>query len=610
MIGKNSEKYFFTAIIILAVYVIYTRYYLYLALPFELAYFSNFRGNEIRCIDYLAEGVLYQGQVFCGHPPILYLYGYLILKIFGWALFWHITYIMTVLMNTLLFYLVWKTIKKEVGDIGILFPALIYLIWIYFPSIGNTHMLLSTVFLYSGIYLLFESKHMKREWMAGILFSLSILTLIPSTIAVGIILAYYAIKKGAVTFKKNTHPTVNKDGLKSLLKIINPLLIVPIVFLFAFPNFAVYALRFTSEGHSLWETITLMSPVGANGVKLMYVILYVAVISSMWTFKKKKCVYSASSFIGLLALMFLMLKNSHIERPNFYYFMPFFPMLIVSLMKLWKMTKPRSLGKIVATTILIFLIISPGLLRLDLYIRAHTLRELIDRPMSFIPKQEGEILVEGDMIKIYQENKDVTPLDYNLIEDVLRDKEDEGLHKYLTSQFDYEGVTDFKDVFYQSTKREAMYEKKLKDGAYSLIVFGPPYWWTILGLYYNVWEEIPFRYYDVYMPNKNFLSHGGGQQTTLLFKDESHARFMRDKIREHYYSSFDEICRLDEFTAEKTVKDTLKIFNITLNKTCVGGGDSIREYQSENRMVQIRDVIVVLLIFFIVCLSNIRLKIT
>ena len=211
----KSVKNILTTIIIIAVYVIYSKYYLYMALPFELAYFSNFRGNEIRCIDYLDEGVLYKGQVFCGHPPIIYVYGYLILKTFGWELFWHITYLMTVLMNILLFYLILKTIKKEVKDIGVLFSALIYLIWIYFPSTGNTHMLLSTLFLYSGTYLIFESKQNKGKQIAGVLFALSILTLIPSVIAVGIILAYYCIEKGILAFKENNHPTVNIYKLKN-----------------------------------------------------------------------------------------------------------------------------------------------------------------------------------------------------------------------------------------------------------------------------------------------------------------------------------------------------------------------------------------------------------
>ena len=384
------------------------------------------------------------------------------------------------------------------------------------------------------------------------------------------------------------------------------MLVALIVSMIVFPTFLVYALRFTSDGHSLWEAIILMSPVGAKGVKLMYVILYVSVISSMWSFRKKKSVYSASVFLGVLALMFLMLKNSHIERPNFYYFMPFFPMLIVSLMKLLKITKPRSWSRIAATTILIFLVVSPGLLRIDLYARVHRLRELIDHPLSFIPSQEEEILMEGELIKINQEGKDVIPLDYILIEDAFRDMRDDGLHEHLTSRFNYGNRTNFKDVFYQATKREATYAKKLKDGKYSLIVYGPPYWWTIVRVYNSVWEKIPFGYYDVYIPNKNFLSQMGRQQTTLLFKDELHARFMREKIREHYYSSFDEICRIDEFTAENTVKETLKINNILLNKTCVAGGDLIREYQNEVKMIQGKDVIAAVVIFFIVCLTHIR----
>ncbi|MFH1789158.1 MAG: hypothetical protein ABH834_07240 [Candidatus Altiarchaeota archaeon] len=598
--GKKAIRLACTALILLTVYAIYAKYLFYLTLPLGLSYFLEFRGNEMRCVDYLSEGILYKGQVFCGHPPVLYVYGYVILKLFGWELFWHVTYALNIVMNIFLFYLVWKTIKKRLGDVNMLFPALIYLIWVYFSSIGSTHMLLATMFLYSGVYLLFETNREWRHYTAGILFSLAILTLIPSAIVVCIVLAYYAVREaGIIGLKGKRTLFVRKSGLKEFLDVINPILIFSIVFIIVFPKFWVYAVRLAYKDRSFYETLFFMSPVGADGVRITYFMVYLVVVLSALKFRRRECVYSALSFIGPLALTFLMVKSSHIEVPNFYYFMPFFPMMIVSLMEYWSSAKPRSVVRVVAVAAMILLILLPGLMRLDVVMSLHRMRELIDYPLSLIPEQNGMTLVEGSLIKLNQRNKDVIPLNYILIEDILRDEQESGIHDYLTSNFDYQGEDNFEYVFYQETAREQRYVERLRRGEYSLLVYGPPFWWTIVEVYNKVRREMPVEYYAVYMPNINFLSHGGIYETALLFRDENHANLMRERISRYYHSVFDEICSLDAFVAETIVKSTLIKDGIVLNKNCVEGGNLLGEYQAEKSILQGRDVLLCLIVLAI-----------
>lgn len=561
-------------LIIIIVYLIYNRYYL------PPSFFTNYRGSWIRCVDYLSEGVFYNEIIPCGQGPVIYLYGYLILTLFGLRLFWPVMSALTVIMNTFLFYLIWKTIKIEVGKVGMFFPVLFYLTGIYFTSFSNIHALLSTIFFYFGFYFLFYSKHKLREPIVGLSFSLSILTLILAIIPVFIVLCYCKLKIKSLKFQlKKTNIKISikyKTLYKAASFLALPGFILLIMFM-SYPHFYSQVLHDASykESHTIIETIKLMSKAG--GGFLEQIVLYLFIIPSAYVFIKKKNVYSTNSFIGPLVTLFIIIKTSRWSTVPNYYFMHFYPMMIVTLMMYWNMVKNKMPARSLATTIFIVIIVfSYPLSRLDLIIRSDELVRLVEHPMYFIPLQEGRTLVEGDLIKLNVSNKDVIPLNYIVIEARL-------------------------ERWYGSTMREAYYEKRLKEGVYSLIVHGPPFWWTLDNIIRNVRRDLS-KYYIVYVPNQMFRSHGGRQDTVLLFRDPEHSDYMKAAMIDYYNKSFNRICSLDRYTAEEVIPKVLSRNHILFDEKCVGGGDLTNDYSNKIKKLKETDLSFVLILFIVVSL--------
>ena len=230
-----------------------------------------------------------------------------------------------------------------------------------------------------------------------------------------------------------------------------------------------------------------------------------------------------------------------------------------------------------ATTIFIVIIVfSYPLSRLDLIIRSDELVRLVEHPMYFIPLQEGRTLVEGDLIKLNVSNKDVIPLNYIVIEARL-------------------------ERWYGSTMREAYYEKRLKEGVYSLIVHGPPFWWTLDNIIRNVRRDLS-KYYIVYVPNQMFRSHGGRQDTVLLFRDPEHSDYMKAAMIDYYNKSFNRICSLDRYTAEEVIPKVLSRNHILFDEKCVGGGDLTNDYSNKIKKLKETDLSFVLILFIVVSL--------
>ena len=60
------------------------------------------------CLDYIREGTLYGGQLFCAQLPFLYYYGYLVMVLFGVESVDMILHITCYILDLMILYLVYK----------------------------------------------------------------------------------------------------------------------------------------------------------------------------------------------------------------------------------------------------------------------------------------------------------------------------------------------------------------------------------------------------------------------------------------------------------------------------------------------------------------------
>ncbi|MFH1787774.1 MAG: hypothetical protein ABH834_00130 [Candidatus Altiarchaeota archaeon] len=569
-------------LIVVLVFLVYARFF-----P-SPTFFDNFR--ESRCVDYFSEGVLYGGQPYCFHGPIEYLYGYFFLSFFGFKLFWEVMPVMVIIMNFHLFYLIWRVLKIEVGEFNHFYLALLFIILIFFQSFGNDYSVLSTVFLFNGFFFLYYSKNENREWYAGTFFSFAVFSLITSLIPICIILLSHIYLTGII------NPCYLKKGdikkflfnikFPLLIPLFSPMLLMYFFFIVRFPNMLVYLFRLSfMPSNSFTETLRIMLiPKNIEFASIM-----LAIILSGVVFFKRRCVFSSCSSIGMFFSVFYILKSAGSEHVPIYYLLPFYPMVIISLIKLGKMAESRIHARVCFQTFLVLILILPGLIRTGLVAEADYLRWLVDQPLRFIPKQSA-VLVEGDIIKLNAENLDVIPLNYAVVEEFTNKSGRLSFMDHLRYKLP-------RHDWYSLTKREIAYVENIRNGSYALIADGPPFWWTISRIESFAMNHINKHYYAVYVPNQYFLSHGGRHNVELLFRNKSHAEYMRTMMLDYYEANFDRICQIDAYTAENIIPNVLEDNKILFYQKCVGGGDLTNDFNERRFYFQQGDIGLVLIMF-------------
>ena len=569
-------------LIIILVFLVYARFF-----PTP-TFFNNFR--ESRCVDYFSEGVLYGGQPYCFHGPIEYLYGYSLLSLFGFGLFWEVMPVMIILMNLCMLYLIWRVLKIEVKEVDYFYLALLFIILIFFQSFGNDYSVLSTVFLFTGFFFLYYSEYEFREWYAGTFFSLAVFSLVTSLVPVCILLLFYIPRTGIVNISYLTKGDIKKflcnTNFQRIIPLLSPMLLMYFFFIVRFPNMVLYLFRLSfMPSNSFTNTLKIMFI--PKNLELASIML--AVILSGVVFFKRRCIFSSCSFIGLLLSIFFILKSAGSTHVPIYYLLPFYPMVIVSLVKLGKMAQSKFFTRIGFQTIFVLILILPGLIRVGLVAEGDYLQWLVDQPLRIIPEQSGT-LVEGDVIKLNVGNLDVIPLNYIVVEELTNKNGRLSFMNHLSQKLP-------RKELYSFTERELSYVEKIRNGSYTLIVEGPPFWWTISRIKSKAFDYANLGYHNVRVPNQYFLSHGGRHNVLLLFKSKSHAEFMRNMMFEYYEAVFDKICDIDKFTANQIIPNELYRNKIIFKRQCHFGGDLTTDYPDKRYFFQASDVWTILGIF-------------
>lgn len=497
---------------------------------------------------------------------------------------------------------------------------MIYFPLIYYNSINHLAGLLSITSLMLGFYLLSYTERKHREILAGVAFSLALFskyfTIAPLTI---ILLNYYGERE--ILKIKGKMLSINPKDALSIASLILPTLILLLMFTLMFQSFLEYTIysQILGVGISFAGKLRLFLPTSLSKLHINLIPLYSAILVALYGLRKNEDIFSLISVIGLFGISFSLTRAVEVTTPG-YYGLSIYPFLLISITKL----RPHAgtgLARTLLTTLLIYALIYPSISwpppfniwETELEKQKNELRKEVEWPMHFIPKQDGNVLVEYWSSKRFEElmkgydtlleygNISVISQGRYLLDDyyVERLVRVGALKKLPNEPWRVHTRRLFLELEPDTESSEIMGE--LKEGRYSLLISTPPSWLNIEKILDNIGNETRSQYHWVRVPNLEHFSRGGRHFTTLGFKNASQSSYFLGEMTQYYNEHFESICDKDEY-ATLMVKFYLSENGIDLNKTCDSGSALIYSYETNKGRLTVNDFtsfIIILTIVFV-----------
>ncbi len=533
-------------------------------------------GEFYLCAQYLKEGTIFQGQPYCGQGIILYAF-VLFLRLFTLGAFSKIFYLtLFVLLHVHALFLIHRIAKQETGKNEYLLVGILYLFTTYFFG-GNLSSFLAMYFLLTGFYTLYYSSLPHKNILGPVLMTFGPLSKATAMPLFGFLVAYLAYRSFAPKLV-NRRLVFNKD-LRALIPFACIAAVFGLLFLF-YPGAWVYEFGNQSARLTmgvvqtlqlLWSSFTINS-----GTVLFSTMFALAAIA--WIFMRD--VFSSAAVFSFAALFYILFGQTGLATDaglqfainRIDYYLPAYPFFIVALAKLKHRLRIKPLLLVYAVLLGLFLTTSA-----EFVVSEHDVRSLetsFKQALKLIPPQNDVALVEDSLtgstlladyyskdIKI-----DVVPHDKYWKDTVFPDGN-------FINQLEAMNITR-RDDWKIPTPQEAFtpYFQKLQNGAYSLILIGPPQWNLITFLAQN--SPVISTYCVVRLPDLQFRSTDGVHELTLAFKDRSRCAKMIPSIKSYFEQSYARICRKSPSIANGIVRASFLPQGITLPE-CTGTADSL-----------------------------------
>lgn len=547
---------------------------------------SSFRDRWYVCLDFLEQGVLYGGQPYCIHGPIIYLYLYIFKLLFGIGNIVTISNISNILMNTIIIFLIAKIVKNETNKDYFLIILILYSMVIY-PYIieGNLHMSLVTLLFLFSFYILYHTKLKFKSYISGLLFALSIFTHFTILPYILIVIFFYSFDIRNLDFrliKIIKDKALMLSGLKQALVLLVPTFVLSNTFVIIFPNIYKYSLLAAATlPDSNVDFFYRIFNIFSEGITLINYPPYFILAFLLIIFIKKRDVYVSTAFLGIIALFLIVTPHIILQVR---YLIPSLIFFIITLLVLHH-NKKDSHGNVfyknlfLFTTILILIIPYSIVVYFDF--QRNQLRREVEYPLNFIPEQDGYILGEY-----------YSKLDYKRFLS--------NYYKYNLDKFDVVTTPILPSTSHMSVEKfiginatlwineniiKPIDENNFKivddinNYKYSLIMYGPPEWQFISSLTTKVNHNI--TYCLVYVPFLNYfgLNHSQAKfDLILLFRKGEDCEFMENRIWFYYNEHFNSICEKDIDTTN-TIKYLMSLNGININKDCTKGGNLVQTYK-------------------------------
>ncbi len=550
------------------------------------------------CIDYLKEGTLYGGQPHCATGIMLFYTGYLFKTAFG-SIYQEALKAFIIILFSLYLYFVWKILKKEGNGNDIWLFTLLSLLLMYSQISGdNFEKGLAMVFVFFGYYLLYHST-VRFSWAyASLLFSAAFLSSVQSLIVIGILVAWYPIQFGLVSFSLGggNRVSIKKQGVVIVLGIVTIFLMIFLFLQHLYPNILKYILLAHSTDPLYTSGDALAHLLPSLSIDKDLFAVYVVLLISAFVFYRSKEVSPLAGGIGLAIIMFMQHKGSGgitIGR----YMAPAFPFIILTLYQYKKMMRKGNYFELFSPIVLFLLFIFPALALAPFLPNIYNLADMslndfkkeVGYGVHFIPPQEGRIMVDDPAILALYDY----PYAPNQVAVASGSISHAEIDAWSGPRLEKLGLTQLAEwtPLQQISEEKITAEQQLllstqqeiETGKYSMILYGPSGSSSVLGQAFNgVNESVRNSYCTIIFPNIEHTSTTSNHVSYANLKNTAHCEETVKKMAGYYYRAFDDICKKSRYVANNVVDFTFKRFyQIDLGKTCPKGGKFIEDFNND-----------------------------
>lgn len=476
--------------------------------------------------------------------------------------------------------------KKESGKDHFTLVLLLYLGTVFFHGMGNPAIILATFLALLGLFLLFHSALPKKELFAGATFALaafSQLVILPFLLLVFCFFLY----QGHVG--KNQQRQSRKQLLTAIAWLALPFLLLLILFLFLFPNFWIYTLL-----HSTVYTEhppQIENPLLYGAKMLFFTNLfrlhaynftpYLILLLSLYLFWKWKGLYEAIGSIGLLLVW--MNIAQYLEIGLVRYLIPYMSAALIS-MTLWLSAWEKRGTRQTAIALFVLLLLLPKLSYAYLLWEKNELQERMERPLSFIPDQQGPILAEDFTEGHYRRFlSQYYPYALDKLELVkppypIDPAHVGGLVKYGM----VENISQWREALehkHDARHREIL--EQYRKGIYSLVIIGPPYFQELLAMRDQLTKEERAQYCKVFIPSLRYFQVEEARKLHYLFlREQEQCKEIWEKTKEYFEQEFDAICRKSRYAAVLLKEVIFRLNQFPIEKECDEGGKVVGRFGS------------------------------
>ena len=529
--------------------------------------YEGYQTRFLRCLDLGPEN-WYENDPYCVQAPMIYLVGYLMQFFFGQDNLQLVSKLLTIVLSIAIYFISLLIIEKETGRKPYFVFLLLFVPFIFYPLQGYLEMTLTTFFLILGFYVLFYTQHKYKELIAGLGFSLSLLSKMSSMYLVLLFILIY-------------HLRIRLEPSGLTVKIINKsasLIIGTVSAIFIFlhikPNAYKYLFvlpkLFVDAGLSYHQAAKVIISLFFQNILFIFPLSAIVLLNIYGLAKYRQKIFLVL-IPFLLALGGVVKALGHFsDSKSYYYIIPYFLFFIIGL-ALMVIKEQLTSVKIAAVILIIVAVLSPlvifrhdvisieglkssqieskpifkGLSTISLVTflsndhEGEKLRRLMENPFLLIPKQKGEVLLAVSMTEEdYRQGVFLQYFDHDLVAkadklpweidpdahidwswwqhdklaDLIGGKE-RILAKWTPSPEQLEQHRQEKERKFSEIKQ------KMFNYSYDLIIVVHPVSLDIAAIIDG--SYFTSRYIYLYVPNK--ISPSGYSKTLLMFKSSSDA---------------------------------------------------------------------------------------
>lgn len=580
-------------------------------------------GDDIRCIDRLERGILYEDDPECHQGPFFYIVTYALREASSHNFAFFIV-IFSLVLFCLIFFLFYKIIKEEVGELYFL-GLILYLIFVFIYGLVefDFSVLLEFSGFFIGFYTLFYSNIKFKEFFSGCFFAFSILSKPTAIIPVifSLIFYFYNILKISI---KNSKLIIERDKIYKFLFILMPLIIISVIFHLIFPNFFIYTISIANQSYASedLDINILSSKFFVIPLKIFSILrlqpdltnlflVSIFVLTLFLFIKERKFIETYTLFsIVFIMILWFSLGNNILEYKRFLLILPLF---IISLLKLVKMSKSNIIGRGLII-LMILILIYPAFNILYIGHQFSELEKDVNYVLEKFPEQDY-ILADKDRLKFYNYKSNYK---IDIISEDMFGKYDADVSNALEkaglinmSLWDYKEIIKQRSFFLNITKLIA-------EGKYDTIMYLPQgKGRTINRLIlfmrdlskmnsFSFNEIFPMKCY-VYIPTIEEKCVSCAHEIIVYFSENSQCDLMKEIIADYYTEHFDRICEKDE-NAARFIRNIFYSNGESFDKECKSGGHLLTDYKNSYN-IETKKIAIIIIFFLVFFITYLLLKI-